>query len=145
QRLELGEIHLDAGDLIVPTHAHLAEAQLPQVRLEPLDLAETLGGDGGAVGDAARQAGRGRFVPDLHADQAGGLTHVRLGHARVHQRAPGTCLPGGVEPRAVVPEIVEVRAVEDVVEVPFASLDLGDFVELRLAVEAAIGPIRGVT
>jgi hypothetical protein len=48
------------------------------------------------------------------------------------------------EPRAVVAEVVEVGAVDDVVELPLDLLHRADAIELALAVKAAIGVISGV-
>jgi len=44
----------------------------------------------------------------------------------------------GVEPRAVIAEVVEVGAVDDVVETPRAPLLFGDLVKLALAVKAPV-------
>src|SRR5690606_7455467 len=118
--------------------------ETPKIRLEPLDARQALAGDRGAVGDTTRQTSGGGLVPEGDPELARDGAHVGLRHACFDERAASAGEAGRFEPRAIVAEIVEVRAVEHVIELPLLALALGDFVELRLAVKAAIGAVGGV-
>ena len=64
---ELGQLNLQAGDLAVVADPDLAEAEAVEGGLGPFDPVEGAEGDGRAVGDARREARRGRLVPGAQA------------------------------------------------------------------------------
>jgi hypothetical protein len=70
--------------------------------------------------------------------------YVGLREATVDERASHAGLFGGLETRPVIAEVVAIGAVERDGEPPFDPLDLGDVVELALAVKAAVGPVGHV-
>ena len=145
QSLELAEVDLDPRDRVVPAHPELAEAEGPDRGFEPADLRQAFGRHRRAVGDPTRQACRRGLVPHVHADQLRGFAHFGFGHLGLDQRAPHRGVLGGLEPGSEVTKVVEVGAVDDVGEAPLDALELGDVVQLALAVKAAIGFVGDVT
>jgi hypothetical protein len=122
----------------------LPQAEGAELGLEAADLREAFAGDLRPVRDAAREARARGLVPDGEAEDVGGAAHVVLAEPALDENAPDARVPGGVEARTVVAQVVGVRAVEDVGEAPLARLDLGDLVELRFAVKAAVGRVGDV-
>jgi hypothetical protein len=112
--------------------------------LDRVDEAKGLGLDGNAGLDPARQAGRGRqrgHIPE--AEVAGERPDRRLVEASLHIGVTHPVLPGGVEARAVLAEVVAIGAGQD--------LAVGDApdrpVQVGLAEEAAVdrvGPVGRV-
>ena len=91
------------------------------------------------VGDAARQAGHGRFVPDRQVPVLGQVADVLFGHPDIQQWAANGVFAGGNHPGPVVPLVVDVGTVGDDIDVelrkdmPQASIKFG------LAEVAAVG------
>ena len=124
--------------------AQLPEAHLAQLALEAADLGQALARDGSSIRDAAREAGRGRLVPDRQLEAGGGGADVGLGELGLDQREAHAVLAGGVEPGAVVAEIVDDDAGRDERDAARLTLAGGHRVELGLAVKAAIGAVLRV-
>ena len=95
----------DAGDVAVMPHAELAQAEAAQEFLGLLDVAEGLGRDGKAVGDARGEAGGGGLVPDLEAGGAGSSRMSALVISASTSGARTSCIsaaswPGRKSPRS---------------------------------------------
>ena len=139
--VELG--HLDAGDLAVVPHPELGEPERPQGGLGPLHRGQATERDGGAVGQAGREAGGGGLVPRVQPELVGDLAHPVLGEPGVDQRERGAPLGGRLLARSVVAEVVEVDPEAD------RGAALGgqraERLEQRvLAPEAAVAVVAGV-
>ena len=134
-------VELEARDVAVVADAQLAEAERAQAVLEGVDAAEALGGDLGAVGEARRQAGELRLVPGRQPELARQRAHVGLGEAGLDQRVARAALVGGGQAGAVIAEIVEVGAEQDLGEAERVGARAGDLEQLGLAVVAAVGRV----
>ena len=122
-------------------HAELPEAQRAQPVLEPVDAAQALGRDLGAVGEARRQAGELRLVPGRQPQRARQRAHVGLGQAGVDHRVARAALVGGGQAGAVIAEIVEVGAEQDLAQAQRVGARARDLQQLGLAVVAAVGGV----
>src|SRR6185437_9254839 len=121
----------------------LAEAERAQAIFEGVDTAEALGGDLRSVGEARRQAGELWFVPGRQPQLARERTDLGLGEAGVDQRMARAALVGSRQARAVIAEVVEVGAEQDLGEAQRLGARAGDLQQLRLAVVAAVGGVLG--
>lgn len=142
--LKLGGANLHPRERIVVANPNLPEAERLDAHLGIVDLAQSLRGHGGAVRDTRGEAGRCGLVPDLHAEKLGHPTHVGLVHTSLDQGRAHLTLRRGLEPRAVVAEVVAVGTVDDHREAPGVGLTARDAIQLRLAEVAAVGGIGGV-
>lgn len=136
---------LDAGEVAVVADADLPEAEGVEGGFGLLDLQETLGCDGEAVGDAGREAGGGGFVGEGEAGFAGELADLGFGEAGGDEGCEGAVLGGGALAGAELGDIrgavVEVHAEGEVGEVSGGAEALHDGEELVLAVEAALAVV----
>src|ERR1019366_674187 len=103
-----------------------------------------LAGHRRAVRDAAREARAGGLVPDGEAQVVRRFAHVFFVELALDEHAAHLGVRGGLEPGPVIAEIVEVRSVDHVGDVPLALLQSGDVVKLALAVEASVGRVGHV-
>src|SRR6185436_9301919 len=82
--------------------------------------------------------------PDIHADEPRDVPHVGFAKTRLDERALYAGALRGFEARTMVAEVVEIRAVRDLGELPLFLFGARDVVKLALAVKAAIRPVRDV-
>jgi pyridinium-3,5-biscarboxylic acid mononucleotide synthase len=102
--------------------------------------------DGDAIGDAARQARRGRLVPRRQAPPAAQRTDVVLRHAHLVQRAANSPLPGRPDPwPEPTAHVVGVRPGHDQAEIPLAGQRQQIVEQRRLAEVAAVGTVGPVS
>src|SRR5690606_15712709 len=99
---QLSQTQLDAGDLVVPAHAHLFEPEPAQGVLQSCDLLQPFVRDGAAVRDSTRQARRGRLCPDAQAQRSRQCSHVLLAQPQLEQWAAHAGVACRVEPWAIV-------------------------------------------
>src|SRR4029077_4908172 len=100
-------LHLDPRAVAVVAYAQIAgDAQLTQVGFGALDLSKPPRSDRQAIGDPARQTGRGGGVPDGQPELAGGAPHVGLSQTGLcERRAHSSGAPRRIS-RAMLAEIV---------------------------------------
>src|SRR4051794_5676829 len=110
----------------MPAHASLAETQGLEVLLESTDLQEPLGGNRSSIRDAAGEARRRGLIPDGQPQQLSDGTNGCLVEAELDERAAHARMTCGFEPRAIVPEVVIVGAVENVGEAELCDSALRD-------------------
>jgi hypothetical protein len=148
---ELGLADLDArhGSLalardFVPADAYLLESEGAEVRLERGDLREARARDARTIGKPARETSRSGLVPHAEPKQGGHPPDVVFSKLRLDERTAHTGALGRFDARAVVAEVVHIRAVDDVGEPPERTLFRGQSIELGLAMKTSVGLVGDV-
>src|SRR5262245_14177545 len=135
---------LEPGYTLVVPDTELTEAERAHKFLGRVDLAELLGGDPIAVLEAGGQAGERGLVPRGQPELSRERANLSLPQLGLDQRRSDAALLRRLHARAMVAQIVHVRAVD---ERP-APLALGDRrqpgEELLLAEEAAVDRVLRV-
>src|SRR5262249_21662416 len=128
---------------LVKAHPHLTEAEVREALLERVDHAQPRRRDRRAVGKTRRETSELRLVPQGQPEPAGKRPDLGLAKPCLDERLARAALASGLQTGAVIAEIVEVGAKEDIAEAEPRKQRLTEIKELRLAVIAAVDGVLG--